>query len=74
MSEVYIENGILCIRHTDNASPYPIEIDRCDSYPKILKFIHQLTGKTWCTRDIICNFIEVACEHHGLDSHRDGAS
>lgn len=71
---IYVEDSVVCIRHNPNKSPYPIEVERCDTYAKIAQWIAHLSEDTWCTREIIYDFIEVACGHHELNYHKDGAA
>ncbi len=46
---------------------YIIELTRCDSYEKILGWVHHLCEKTWMTTSLIEKFIEVAVKANNLD-------
>ncbi|WP_156181038.1 hypothetical protein [Desulfovibrio sp. TomC] len=74
MASVYVENGVVCIKHTPDNSPYPIEVDRCNTYPKIVKWVAALSEKPWCSCEVINDFIETACKENNLDYHTDGAA
>lgn len=74
MARIYVENGVICIKHNPDKSPYPIEVDRCDTYPKIVKWVAAISEKTWCTREVVFDFVETACSENKLDYHKDGAA
>jgi len=74
MGSVFIENGAICIKFNEDLTPYQIEVGRCDSYPKIVYWVAHLSEKSWCTSEIINDFIDTVCRYHGLNYRDDGAS
>jgi len=74
VGKVYIKDGVVYIKFNDDLAPYPIDVDRCDTYPKIVNLIAHLSEKKWCTSGIIGDFIDTVCGRHGLNYHNDGAS
>ena len=46
---------------------YVIELDRCDTHPKILAWVVHLCEKTWMTPDVLQRFVYLASNHHGLE-------
>ena len=74
MGKVHIKDGVVYIKFDNGLAPYEIDVDRCDSYPKIVHWIAHLSEKTWCKSDMISDFIDTVCGHHGLNHYNDGAS
>lgn len=46
---------------------YYINFSRCDTPEKILSWVLQLTEKTWMTRDIVHQFVILACQNHSIE-------
>lgn len=61
-----IEDGHIILCPEENHR-YPIELSRCNTYPKIVEWIHHLTGKNWVKTRHIRRFISLACKTHGLE-------
>jgi len=46
--------------------PLEIPLDECNTPEKILDWTYKLIKATWITKDVVGEFIRVACSHHGL--------
>lgn len=54
------------IGHNDGRD-YSIHTSRCDTKEKILEWVLHLSHKSWVTRWMIIDFIEIACAEHNLN-------
>lgn len=61
---VKIEDGEIHLN--DNGSAYSIELDRCDTFEKIVEWIYHLSLKPWVTTKHIRLFISHAARFHNL--------
>src|SRR5690242_18190129 len=48
---------------------YRVPLSDCDTHAKILGWAIHLSEKIWISKDVLAHFMEIACEHHGLDAH-----
>lgn len=46
------------------SSDYFIDYDLCKTPSELLDWVHQISGKTWCTADIIHDFVRAADKLH----------
>ena len=68
-SVVTIEGGVIWIRAS---YPYPIEASRIVDARDVIAWVHHLSGKTWATRDLIAEFIEVVARAKGINTRIKG--
>ena len=61
----------ISIRDKDGDELYWFEINRCNTLPKLVEWLHHLSGKNWFDRDIAHDLIEVACKRmdHNIFVH-----
>ena len=52
-----------------DSGDYFVELDRCNSMEKIVRWCMHLLGKEWFDRKTCRQFIRVACQAHGLDPY-----
>lgn len=64
---VSVDEGIITI---NVAYEYYIELNRCNTYEKILAWVLQLSEKTWMSKRVLEKFILVACRENGLENPR----
>lgn len=64
--QCYIEGDYIII---NIAYEYPVELRRCSTPESILGLVAHLAGKTWMTRDVLGEFVNLAAAHHNIKIH-----
>lgn len=64
-NKLAIVEGEIIILDPERLS-YCIELSRCNSYPKIVEWVHHLSVKNWVKGSHIRRFIDLACKLNSL--------
>jgi hypothetical protein len=68
-TQVTLENGQISIAIPNTITSHNIDITQCDTHEKIVSIVSDLCKKTWVTREIIDDFIDISAHINGLKVH-----
>lgn len=64
---VTVEDGHFCVHHPEMyANTYDIPVSDCSDRDGLLRWLRQLSEKTWVTTQVIEDFSKAAIKHFGV--------